>query len=232
MSEFKTAEDELVISTALKDASLDDFVVEDSDPEEKKRGKRIVEAIINGNEKVKDLNGLWLWGTNGTGKTLLQAILHNELQSRGKKVAWISPSEVKSTIYNTFGGGHDAHDIKSQILNSDYVFVDEVTLKNLSAGGVEAFKKFITELYDVRSRVKLICSANHDIDEVSESLQEGGRIVSTDNMGSVTDVREVSALVTNRIQDRLSELCVEVPLNYESHRSKIQRQQRGLLDEL
>lgn len=233
MSSFKTSENELVIPQSLEELSFDDFVVSEKDPEEKQRAKRIVELIARGDERVKDLNGLWLWGTNGTGKTLLQAILHNELKARGKSVSWISPTEEKSTIYNTFGGmGGDKHNVKETLFDSDYIFIDEVTLQGMSAGSVAAFRTFITQVYERKDKIRLICSANHSISDVSIFLQEESKVVSTDQAGNVTGRSEMSGLVTNKIEDRLRELCTELDLRYESYRTVIQRKQKSILDDL
>lgn len=116
------------IKSGLHDKTLDDFT-NDEDALEK-----VKKYIRKSRSMYRDGLGLYLWGSNGTGKTHLMSCSFMELISKGYKVRLFSMDEIVDKFTSSWYSDEDKHELNNILRNIDFLGIDEFG-KNVDKDG-------------------------------------------------------------------------------------------------
>lgn len=116
------------IKSGLHDKTLDDFT-NDEDALEK-----VKKYIRKSRSMYRDGLGLYLWGSNGTGKTHLMGCSFMELISKGYKVRLFSMDEIVDKFTSSWYSDEDKHELNNILRNIDFLGIDEFG-KNVDKDG-------------------------------------------------------------------------------------------------
>lgn len=116
------------IKSGLHDKTLDDFT-NDEDALEK-----VKTYIRKSRSMYRDGLGLYLWGSNGTGKTHLMGCSFMELISKGYKVRLFSMDEIVDKFTSSWYSDEDKHELNNILRNIDFLGIDEFG-KNVDKDG-------------------------------------------------------------------------------------------------
>ena len=116
------------IKSGLHDKTLDDFT-NDEDALEK-----VKKYIRKSRSMYRDGLGLYLWGSNGTGKTHLMGCSFMELISKGYKVRLFSMDEIVDKFTSSWYSDEDRHELNNILRNIDFLGIDEFG-KNVDKDG-------------------------------------------------------------------------------------------------
>ena len=116
------------IKSGLHDKTLDDFT-NDEDALEK-----VKKYIRKSRSMYRDGLGLYLWGSNGTGKTHLMSCSFMELISKGYKVRLFSMDEIVDKFTSSWYSDEDRHELNNILRNIDFLGIDEFG-KNVDKDG-------------------------------------------------------------------------------------------------
>lgn len=116
------------IKSGLHGKTLDDFT-NDEDALEK------VKAYVRKSRSMyRDGLGLYLWGSNGTGKTHLMSCSFMALISKGYKVRLFSMDEIVDKFTSSWYSDEDKHELNNILRNIDFLGIDEFG-KNVDKDG-------------------------------------------------------------------------------------------------
>lgn len=130
MVDAKTKEYYLLcgIKSGLHDKTLDDFTNDED-------ALRMVRKYLRkAKEMYKDGIGLYLWGSNGTGKTHLMSCSFKTLIAKGYKVRLFSMDEIVDKFTSSWYSDEDKHDLNNILRNIDFLGIDEFG-KNVDKDG-------------------------------------------------------------------------------------------------
>ena len=82
----------------------------------------------------RDGLGLYLWGSNGTGKTHLMGCSFMKLISKGYKVRLFSMDEIVDKFTSSWYSDEDRHELNNILRNIDFLGIDEFG-KNVDKDG-------------------------------------------------------------------------------------------------
>lgn len=116
------------IKSGLHDKTLDDFT-NDEDALEK-----VKKYIRKSRSMYRDGLGLYLWGSNGTGKTHLMGCSFMKLISKGYKVRLFSMDEIVDKFTSSWYSDEDRHELNNILRNIDFLGIDEFG-KNVDKDG-------------------------------------------------------------------------------------------------
>jgi DNA replication protein DnaC len=116
------------IKSGLHGKTLDDFT-NDEDALEK-----VKKYIRKSRSMYRDGLGLYLWGSNGTGKTHLMGCSFMELISKGYKVRLFSMDEIVDKFTSSWYSDEDRHELNNILRNIDFLGIDEFG-KNVDKDG-------------------------------------------------------------------------------------------------
>lgn len=116
------------IKSGLHDKTLDDFTNDEDALEKVKR------YIRKSRSMYRDGLGLYLWGSNGTGKTHLMGCSFMELISKGYKVRLFSMDEIVDKFTSSWYSDEDRHELNNILRNIDFLGIDEFG-KNVDKDG-------------------------------------------------------------------------------------------------
>lgn len=130
MADTKTRDYYLLcgIKSGFHDKTLDDFT-NDEDALEK-----VKKYIRKSRPMYRDGLGLYLWGSNGTGKTHLMSCSFMELISKGYKVRLFSMDEIVDKFTSSWYSDKDKHELNNILRNIDFLGIDEFG-KNVDKDG-------------------------------------------------------------------------------------------------
>ena len=176
--------------------TLDDFV---NDP---KALTKVKNYLGNIDEALKDGVGLYLYGSNGTGKSMLMNTMFMEIIKKRKTVSVLSIDELVTRVTSSWYSKNEEEDF-SAFRRADFFGIDEFG-KNLDKDGnpkpiPELVKRIVEST--IRYRVQMckpICIASN------------------------TDVKYVEKVFSEDIASLLNEAVLPVRVTGEDYRKKIQ----------
>lgn len=145
--------------------------------------------------------GIYLYGTNGTGKSRLTACMGNELMSNGYTVLYTNFTEIARQILK-------GDEILNQLSKVDFLFIDDFGTERVTKGNDDLWlQEAVFDVINKRyiDRKPIIFTANYSLKELIEDRGMAKRSV-----------------------DRIMEMCEIMKLNGESYR-KIAMKQRERL---
>ena len=116
------------IKTSWHEKSLDDFTNDNE-------ALSVVNKYLDDSRKMlQDGIGLYLWGSNGTGKSLLMNSSFKELILKGQKVRIYSMDEIVDKFTSSWYSDEDKKELDNVLRNIDFLGVDEFG-KNVDKDG-------------------------------------------------------------------------------------------------
>ncbi|MEH3053333.1 MAG: ATP-binding protein [Patulibacter minatonensis] len=158
---------------------------------------RIVERYVNDlDANLKAGRGLWFQGTPGTGKTTLAMLVSKRALAAGRSVAVYSVPRLLAELRDTFDD--DAELSATQLIDRltavELLHLDDLGAERTSPWVLEQLYSLINARYEAERAV--LVTTNLERDQLIDQI--GARSVS-----------------------RLTEMCGEIPLNGEDHRSAL-----------
>lgn len=153
--------------------------------------------------------GAYFYGSFGTGKTFLAAIIAQEIVKQGKAVLFASVPEISSTIRATFNRkkddepGEDA--VYETLYNVHTLILDDIGTEKPTKFVCEMLGKIINNRYNAQKQT--IITSNYDIETIRTIYD------------SPTDSKPM--LDGSRIYDRCKQMCSPVRLRGESRRQSL-----------
>lgn len=163
-------------------------------------------------EKVTANNrGLLIYGAAGNGKTFLSFAIANELYKRGETVLAISVSRILKIIMDTYGNHSDTKNmvnlgeigVLNTLYESSLLILDDLGVENKTLWAYEKLYSIIDTRY--RAKRPTIITTNLTLDELRDNL-------------SIVDVKTGRYDESNRIYNRIVEMCVFIEVTGESWR--------------
>lgn len=111
------------IKTGWHEKSLDDF----TNDEEALSAVR--KYLKNSRDAAKKGLGLYLWGSNGTGKSHLMNCSFKELIAKGNKVRIYSMDEIVDKFTSSWYSDEDKKELDNVLRNIDFLGIDEFDLQ-------------------------------------------------------------------------------------------------------
>jgi len=184
---------------SIFDKSHKENTFENSKPtnEKEKRYLDSFKKYCDNFEKAKKLGvGLLLTGKAGTGKTFCSNCISNELKAQGNSVLSFNLSGYLQEIRKGFD--EKENQLIEAIKSVDLIIIDDVGSENISDWGKEKMFNLFNEIY--LNKKSCIITTNNNAKELGEHLKING---------------------SNKILDRLLELCKPFKFDWESKRKNI-----------
>ena len=154
--------------------------------------------------RIKEKNGLYIYGTVGTGKTHLAAAIANELLNDGIKVICMASVDLLAKIratYKTESGNDDA--IIQEFKTADLLIIDDLGKEKATEWSAQTIYAIINARYE--NELPTIITTNYGLSELVDRLAPAG---SADKITATATV------------DRLREVCTTVKTKGKSWRGK------------
>lgn len=116
------------IKSSWHEKSLDDFTNDDE------AFNAVRKYISHTNEMLKEGIGLYLWGSNGTGKSHLMNCSFIDLICQGKNVRVYSMDEIVDKFTSSWYSDEDKKELDNVLRNIDFLGIDEFG-KNVDKDG-------------------------------------------------------------------------------------------------
>ena len=171
-------------------------------------------AVTDGNRKAVEAarwmlaggSGVFLYGTKGTGKTMLAAIIANERARAGKPVLFASVPDLMADIRSSFRDGTTSEAVQA-VKNTPFLVLDDL--------GAEKMTEWVGE--------QLFCIVNHRYNEMLPTVVTSNysptRIIAhmatVDGRGNVIDDMQ-----GQRIMSRIYGMCERVEIRGADWRMK------------
>lgn len=168
-------------------------------------------------ESIKNNNrGLLIHGEAGNGKTYLSFAIANELYKQGKAVLAISVSRILKIIMDSYSQRGDIGEI--EVLNTLYeaslLILDDLGVENKTYWAYEKLYSIIDTRY--RSKKPLIITTNLIIEDLRKNL-------------SIVDMKSGTYDTSNRIYNRIVEMCAQIDVEGESWRIQMGEENKDAL---
>jgi DNA replication protein DnaC len=177
------------IPPRFRDVSFDRPPVTDMDP-------GLVRIVHDYADRIDDHlaagRGLWLMGTQGTGKTTLAMLVSKMALAAGHTVAIYPLPRLLATIRESFGDGRSHMDLLDRLTSVDLLHIDDI-------GAEQTTPWVLEELYSI----------------VNARYEEQRSMLITTN---IMDRDELCQQITPRTVSRLTEMCDELPVLGHDHR--------------
>jgi DNA replication protein DnaC len=177
------------IPPRFRDVSFDRPPVTDMDP-------GLVRIVHDYADRIDDHltagRGLWLMGTQGTGKTTLAMLVSKMALAAGHTVAIYPLPRLLATIRESFGDGRSHMDLLDRLASVDLLHIDDI-------GAEQTTPWVLEELYSI----------------VNARYEEQRSMLITTN---IMDRDELCQQITPRTVSRLTEMCDELPVLGHDHR--------------
>gem|GEM_PF-259334 len=159
--------------------------------------------------------GLLLYGKAGSGKTFASFAIANELYSRGKSVLAISVSRILAIIKDNYNKHGDIGEVTvlNTLSDASLLILDDLGVEYKTPWAHEKLYSIIDARY--RAQKPVIITTNLGIDELRVNL-------------STVDIKTMQYDQSNRIYDRIVEMCAIQPVTGGSWR--IQKGERNRND--
>ena len=160
-----------------------------------KRYCEVADAVL------RDGTGIYLFGTNGTGKSRLTACMGNELMLNNYTVLYTNFAEVSRKIIKD-------DNFINQIAKIDFLFIDDFGTEKVTKGSEDMWlQEKVFEVINARyiEQKPIIFTANYSLKELIEDRGMAKRTV-----------------------DRIMEMCEILKLNGESYRRKVSLERKKL----
>ena len=170
--------------------------------------KKLGQSYCNDFDKMLENNrGLLLHGKAGNGKTYLSFAIANELYKRGHGVLAISVSRLLKIITDSYNTNSNIKEIEmlSAISQAKLLILDDLGTENKTHWSYEKLYSIIDERY--RARKPIIITTNFNLEELRANL-------------SIVDNKKVAFDSSDRIYNRIIEMCAIVEVNGSSWRTK------------
>ena len=116
------------IKTSWHTKKLSDFT---NDPDAL---KVVQKYLTKAKENAADGVGIYLWGSNGTGKTHLMTCAMKELIQQRYRVRVFSMDEIVDKFTSSWYSDEEKHDLNNILRNTDFIAIDEFG-KNVDKDG-------------------------------------------------------------------------------------------------
>lgn len=154
-------------------------------------------------EEVKeDGQGLYFYGSNGTGKTHLAAAICLDLMPKGVGVIFRTFAGLLSDIKDTFNTDRSESEVIKAYTDADLLIIDDLAKESLSDWNVSQLFTIINNRYE--DCKPIIVTANYSLDELLQALTPKG-----------CNDDKAKAIVS-----RLRETCKPVPMYWQDHRKE------------
>ena len=166
------------------------------------------EAVMAAKEFLKDSStGLFYFGTPGTGKTFLSAILAQEMLKSGKSVIFGDVPSLLEDLRSSYDSKNDQKITKlmDDLAEADLLVLDDLGTENPTEWAVERLYLIINQRYNAEKPV--VVTSNFRLGEIKDRLNNPKN--ATNNFPSVTGSRIVS---------RLAQMCKRIKLTGKDRR--------------
>ena len=180
--------------------SFKDYKVDEGNKEAIRYAKRTLD---------NPAEGLFIYGNYGVGKTMLAAIIANELLKQGKTVLFTKVLDFLRNIRSTFDKKSEVSELEmlTKFYECDCLIFDDVRPER----GTKFASEQLFELIDFRytAKVPIIITSNGTLEEIRDALNYP------------TDTNGAKVLDGDRIYDRCTESMRVVKIEGESRRRKL-----------
>ena len=152
--------------------------------------------------------GLYLWGSNGTGKSHLMNCSFKELVTKGNKVRLYSMDEIVDKFTSSWYSDEDKKELNNVLLNIDFLGIDEFG-KNVDKDGNPVYLPDLVKRV-MESVIRFRVQMNKPI-----------------WFASNTDPKFVKDVFSEDIASLLREAVVPVCVRGEDYRKRIQRKNKS-----
>ena len=150
--------------------------------------------------------GLFFYGSRGTGKTMLAAIIANERIKRGKPVLFSSAPDLMADIRASFKTGN-TEEILLAAKTAAFLILDDLGAEKMTEWVGEQLFSIINYRYN--EKLPMIITSNYDPKKIIE------RMAIVDRAGNVVDDMQ-----GKRIMSRVYEMCSRIVLTGEDYRAR------------
>ena len=176
--------------------SLQGCTFESDDGTRNRKQMAMAKRYVEKWQQIKDENiGLLFWGDTGNGKTFTAACIANELVSRGVPVLMTSFPKILSMAQGMYSD--EKKDYIQSLNNYDLLIVDDLGVERHTDFGFEIVYSVIDQRYI--EKLPIIITTNLTAEEMKNPKE----------------------LRTQRIYDRVNEMCVPVRFDGDSKRKEI-----------
>lgn len=155
-----------------------------------KNSQRISSSFISGMNRcmqycddadnaLKKGEGLYIYGSSGTGKTHLTACICNELTAQQKHCLFTNFFEISKAIRNTYNNKESDSLLIKKICDIDFLFIDDIGTERLRSNGEDNWLQ--EQVFDIVNKrynnmKPIIYTSNHSINQL---VQERGLMEKT-----------------------------------------------------
>ena len=171
-------------------------------------------TVTDGNRKAVEAarwmlaggSGVFLYGTKGTGKTKLAAIIANERARAGSPVLFASVPDLMADIRASFDGGKTAETVQA-VKETPFLVLDDLGSEKMSEWVGEQLFCIVNHRYN--ERLQTVVTSNYSPTEII------GHMATVDRRGNVID-----DLQGQRIMSRIYGMCERVEIKGKDWRMK------------
>lgn len=199
-----TARQQAIANSRFKNAKIPQMYV----------GKTFADYEVDGDNKnsvawAKKLEGLYLFGRPGTGKTFLAAIMAQELLKQGKSVIFGDVPTLLDQLKGTFDSDSDStlEQLMQTLSEVDVLILDDLGSETPTEWAVERLYLIVNNRYAAGK--KLIVTSNYDPDAAEKRLNN-----------PKAKGRSSEGVTGSRIMSRIKQMCKLTILNGSDRRRR------------
>ena len=171
-------------------------------------------TVTDGNRKAVDAarwmladgSGVFFYGTKGTGKTKLAAIIANERARAGSPVLFASVPDLMADIRASFDGGKTAEAVQA-VKNTPFLVLDDLGAEKMTEWVGEQLFCIVNHRYN--ERLQTVVTSNYSPTEIIAHM------ATVDRRGNVID-----DIQGQRIMSRIYGMCERVEIKGADWRMK------------
>ena len=171
-------------------------------------------TVTDGNRKAVEAarwmlsggSGVFLYGTKGTGKTKLAAIIANERARAGSHVLFASVPDLMADIRASFASGGTSERVQT-VKNTPFLVLDDLGAEKMSEWVGEQLFCIVNHRYN--ERLATVVTSNYSPTQVIAHM------ATVDGRGNVIDDMQ-----GQRIMSRIYEMCERVEIQGKDYRMK------------
>ena len=171
-------------------------------------------TVTDGNRKAVEAarwmlaggSGVFLYGTKGTGKTKLAAIIANERARAGSPVLFASVPDLMADIRASFADGKTAETVQA-VKNTPFLVLDDLGAEKMTEWVGEQLFCIVNHRYN--ERLQTVVTSNYNPTQIIR------RMATVDRGGNVIDDMQ-----GQRIMSRIYEMCERVEIKGADWRMK------------